>query len=148
MRHLLRLSVVAAAVAAMTPAAARAQVYPDRVLVKAHAVTVAYQRRSHDDNRAEQTERTTKTFKLGSDGSLDLQTLAGDITVSRGSGSETTVEIVKIARGHDAAEAKSQLDLVDADISEGAGRVQIKARYPNRMHGNVDVTMSFNVSAP
>lgn len=148
MRHLLRLSVVAAAATAMTPAPARAQVYPDRVLVKAHVATVAYQRRNRDDNRAEQTERTTKTFKLGSDGSLDLQTLAGDITVSRGSGPDTTVEIVKVARGHDADEIKSQLGLADVDITEGAGRVQIKSRYPNRMHGNVDVTISFNVTAP
>jgi DUF4097 and DUF4098 domain-containing protein YvlB len=148
MRHLLRLSVAAVAAAAMTPAPAHAQVYPDRVLVKTHSTTVAYQRRSRDDNRAEQTERTTKTFKLGSDGSLDLGTLAGDITVSRGSGPDTTVEIVKVARGHDADEIKSQLGLVDVDISEGAGRVQIKARYPNRMHGNADVTMSFNVTAP
>jgi DUF4097 and DUF4098 domain-containing protein YvlB len=148
MRDLLRFSVVAAALAAVTPATARAQVYPDRVVVKTHAATVAYQRRNRDDNRAEQTERTTKTFKLGSDGSLDLQTLAGDITVSRGSGPDTTVEIVKVARGHDADDAKSQLGLLDVDITEGAGNVQIKARYPNRMRGNVDVTMSFNVTAP
>jgi DUF4097 and DUF4098 domain-containing protein YvlB len=148
MRHLLRLSVAAAAVAAMTPAPARAQVYPDRVLVKAHATAVAYQKRTRTDTREEQTERTTKTFKLGADGSLDLQTMAGDITVTRGSGADTTVEIVKVARGHDAAEAKSQLADVDVDVTEGAGRVQIKARYPNRMHGNVDVTLSFNVTAP
>jgi DUF4097 and DUF4098 domain-containing protein YvlB len=147
MRKLLRYSVTVAAVSALMPRPAGAQVYPDRIVVKAHTV-VAYQRGARDDNREQQTERTTKTLKLGTDGSLDLQNLSGDITISRGSGSDATVEIVKVAHGRDANDAKSQLGLVDVDITEGAGRVEVRARYPNRMHGNIDVTMSFNVTAP
>src|SRR5205823_1089029 len=51
------------------PAAADAQVYPERlsIAVKARAIVEAahaYQRRSRDDNREEQTERTTKVVKL------------------------------------------------------------------------------------
>lgn len=147
MTNLLRYSVLAA-VACAIPSAATAQVYPDRVLVKARTTSVAYQRHPRDDNRVEQTERTTKTFKLGSDGSLDLQTLAGDITVSRGFGSDATVEIVKVAHGRDADDAKSQLGLVTVDVTEGAGRLEIRERYPNRMDGRVNVTMSYSVTAP
>ena len=45
------------------PGTASAQVYPERIVAmkaRAAAVTRAYQGRSRDDNREEQTERTTK----------------------------------------------------------------------------------------
>jgi len=148
MRHFLRLSVLAAAVAALAPYPAKAQVYPDRIVVKARATAVSYQRRARDDNREEQTERTTKTVKVGSDGSLDLGNMAGDITVTRGGGSDATIEIVKTARGRDTAEAKSQLDLVTVDVTERAGRAEVRARYANQMHGNINVSVAYNVTAP
>src|SRR5690349_4351330 len=111
MRHFLRLSVLTTAVAALAPWTAGAQVYPERLAVKAHAAAAAYQRRARDDNREEQTERTTKTFKLGNDGALDLQNISGDITITRAAGSDATVEIVKTAHARSASDAKSQLDL-------------------------------------
>jgi DUF4097 and DUF4098 domain-containing protein YvlB len=148
MRHFLRLSVVTAAVAAFAPWTADAQVYPERVAVKARAAAVAYQRRTRDDNREEQTERTTKTFRLGSDGSLDLGNISGDITITRGGGSDATVEIVKTAHARSVSDAKSQLDLVTVDITERPGRAEIKTHYPNQMHGNVNVWVAYNVTAP
>src|SRR5579872_2486947 len=148
MRHFLRLSVAAAAVVALAPWTAGAQVYPDRLAIKARAAAMAYQRRARDDNREEQTERTTKTFRLGSDGSLDLGNISGDITVTRGGGSETTVEIVKTARARSSADAKSQLDMVTVDITERAGRAELKAHYPNQFHGNINVLVAYTVTAP
>ena len=149
MLKLLRYSVLIAATAALLPRAADAQVYPDRVAVKAHAVAAAYQRRVRNDNREEQTERTTKTFRLGSDGSIDLQNISGDITVTRGGGSEATVEVVKIARGRDASDARAQLDLVTAEATERNGRAEVKAHYPNgNQHHNLNVSINFNVTAP
>jgi DUF4097 and DUF4098 domain-containing protein YvlB len=148
MRHFLRLSVLTTTVAAFAPWTAGAQVYPERIAVKARAAAVAYQRRARDDNREEQTERTTKTFKLGSDGSLDLGNIAGDITITRGGGSDATVEIVKTAQARSASDAKAQLDLVTVDIAERAGRAEIKTHYPNQMHGNVSVSVAYNVTAP
>src|SRR3954462_7863850 len=94
---------------------------------KARLVTSAYQRRNREDqNREEQTERTTKTLRLGSDGSLALGNIAGDITVTRGGGSEATVEIVKTARGRDVADAREQLQLVQVDVTERNGRAEVK----------------------
>lgn len=148
MRYVVRYSVLIAVVAALAPGPAAAQVYPDRVAVKVHAASAAYQRRARNDNREEQTERTTKTFKLGSDGSIDLQNISGDITITRGGGSDATVEIVKTGRGRDTADAKSQLDLVTVDINERAGRVELKTRYPNQMHGNTNVSVDYTVTAP
>ena len=149
MHKLLRCSVLIAAGAALMPRGADAQVYPDRIAAKAHATAAAYTRRAREESRDEQTERTTKTFKLGSDGSLELGNISGDITVKRGGGSDATVEIVKIAHGRDSSDSKAQLGLVTVDVTEGTGRAEVKARYPSgNQHRNVNVSVDFNVTAP
>jgi DUF4097 and DUF4098 domain-containing protein YvlB len=148
MRKLLRCSVLIAAGAALMPRVADAQVYPERIAVKAHATAAAYTRRARDKGRDEQTERTTKTFKLGSDGSLDLGNISGDITVKRGGGSEATVEIVKTAHGRDASDSKAQLGLVTVDVNESTGRAEVKTRYSNGRHRDVNVSVDYTVTAP
>lgn len=137
------------------PLTAAAQVYPERVLLKdkAHLVAAAYQRRNRDDNREEQVERTTKTLRLGANGSLALGNIAGDITVTRAGGAETTIEIVKTARGRDVADAREQLQLVTVEVTERSGRAEVKTRYPSGEDGrrnrrNVNVSVAYNVSAP
>ena len=156
MQRLLIASVVAAAV--LAPAPARAQVYPDRIAIKAKARAVAahtaYQRRDRDDSRHEEVERTTKTFRLGQSGLLALGNVAGDITVTRGAGSDTTVEIVKSARGRDAADARELLQLVTVDPIERNNRADVKARYPNgddlrrRGRRSINVSVAYIVTAP
>lgn len=143
---------------AVTAAPAAAQVYPDRIVAttkaRAAAAVTAYQRRNRDDNREEQTERTTKTFRLGANGSLSLGNIAGDIAVTRGGGAETTVEIVKTARGRDPADVRELLQLVTVDAGERNGRAEVKTHYPSgdeaRRNGrrNVNVSVAFNVTAP
>src|SRR5437763_12176231 len=101
---------IATLVMGLAAGCAEAQVYPERIVIQAKARVVtaatAYQRRGRDDNREEQIERTTKTFRLGSAGSLSLGNIAGDVTVTRASGPDTTVEIVKTAHGRDANDAR------------------------------------------
>jgi DUF4097 and DUF4098 domain-containing protein YvlB len=146
------------ALVALTAARADAQVYPDRIEIKskARAVTTitAYQRRDRDDSREQQIDRTTKTFRLGPSGSLSLGNIAGDITVTRASGSDTTVEIVKTARGRDAADVQELLQLVTVEATERNGRAEVKAQYPNsddmrrRNRRGVNVSVAYNVTAP
>jgi DUF4097 and DUF4098 domain-containing protein YvlB len=151
MRMRLLLAVLAAIVAA--PRAAGAQVYPERLNVKMKHVAVAYQRRDRDD-REEQSERVTKTLRLGSNGELSLGNVAGDITVTRGGGSDATIEILKVARARSADEARELLTLVTVEVSERGGRAEVKTRYPSgdeyrREHRrNVNVTVTYNVTAP
>jgi len=148
--------VVAVVLLAGTPRAASAQVYPDRVALneKVRAIVAAYQGRTRDDNRAEQAERTTRTFKIGSGGSIDLGNIAGDITVTRGGGSDAIVEIVKSALGRHASDAKEMLGLVTVDVTERSGRVEVKTNYPSgddwrRGHRrNVNVSVAYTVTAP
>jgi len=151
MGQVARYGVLIAMAAALVPWTADAQVYPERIAVKAHATAVAYQRRARESNREEQVERTTRTLKLGTDGSLDLGNISGDITVSRGGGSQATVEIVKTAHGRDTADAKAQLGLVTVNVTEGPDRAEIKVRYPNgdeHRNNNINVSVSFTVTAP
>jgi DUF4097 and DUF4098 domain-containing protein YvlB len=104
------------------------------------------------DTRETQTDRQTRTLNIGAEGELDLSNIAGDIVVTRGGGNAVTLEIVKTARGQDAA---SMLPLVTVDIIERGNRAEVQTRYPdgdelhrrfNRRNINVDV--SFTIVAP
>ena len=108
------------------------------------------QRRSDSSNT--QTDRQTRTLNIGAEGELDVSNIAGDIFVTRGGGSSLSLEIVKTARGQDAA---AMLPLVTVDIIERGNRAEVQTRYPdgeelhrrfNRRNINVDV--SFTIVAP
>ena len=157
--NMFRYALTALLAVAAAPSAAHAQVYPERLSIAIKARTAveaarAYQRRSRDDNREEQTERTTKVVKLGTDGALVLGNIAGDITVTRGGGTEATIEIVKTARGRTPEDAKEMLALVPVEITERSGRVEVKTRYPNgdeqrrNNRRNINVSVAYTVSAP
>ena len=145
---------------ALVPGTAAAQVYPERIAIKAKArsaleAAYAYQRRSRNDNeREEQTERISKVLRLGPNGALDLGNIAGDITVLRGNGTDATIEIVKTARGRDVADARDMLQLVQVDVVERNGRAEVKTRYPNGDEArrsnrrNMNVSVAYTVTAP
>lgn len=101
-----------------------------------------------------QTERITRTLRLGDGGELDISNVAGDIVIKRGSGSETTVDVVKTARGTTDEEARELLQLMQVDIIERGGRAEIRARYPRgdemRRAGRrtFGLSMALNISAP
>lgn len=141
--------VAVATMAGALPAAARAQVYPERLHLAERHRTVAYQQR---DEREEQTERTTKTLRLGANGQLDLSNIAGDITITAGGGSDATIEIVKTARARTADEAREMLQLVQVDVAERSGRGEVRARYPRgderRGRRNINVSIDYTVTAP
>ena len=137
MRGLFPVALVLAAVAA--PHVVDAQVYPERIAVKIKRVE-AYQRRGE---RAEQTER--KTVQLSGITSLDVGNISGDITVTRGSGSDATIEVIKTARAGSDQAAREVVS------STRSGRGDIHVQYPNDSvwrHRNVNVSVTFNVTAP
>src|SRR5687767_9579626 len=133
MKRLFRYILLALAAAAVLPRDAGAQVYPERLILKdkVRLIAAAYQRRDRDNDREEQTERTTKTLRLGANGTLALGNIAGDIVVTRGGGADTVVEIVKTARGRDVNDARELLQLVPVDVTERAGRADVRTRYPS-----------------
>jgi DUF4097 and DUF4098 domain-containing protein YvlB len=139
-------------VAAAIPAAA--QTLPRPVAeFRSSAAGAPLDEQNRDQNRETQTDRQTKTFKLGSDGELSLGNVAGDIKVTTVSGDQATLEIVKTARGRTADDAREMLGLVNVTVTERGSRVEVKTVYPrgedrNERHRNIDVSVAYTVSAP
>ena len=106
------------------------------------------------DNRAEQTERLTHTFKIGGNGELLVTNLSGDITITRGGRNELQVEAIKTARARTDALAREALPGVRVDFTERAGRAEVRAIHPTRQvaRGNqrsgVSVSVAYNITAP
>jgi hypothetical protein len=133
---------------------AAAQVYPERIPSRLHAQQSDRERTSRDQRRDEQTERTTRTLHVGANGEIDVNNISGDIMLTRGSGQDATLEIIKTARAQSPDDAKALLGLVRVDIAERGGRVEIRARYPSgdemrtQNRRNVSVSVQFNITAP
>jgi hypothetical protein len=158
-RTLTRIAFVVTTLIALGATARRAaaQVYPERIPSAFRA-----QQRDRDRERAnreqqqrsEQVDRTTRTLRIGANGELDLNNISGDIVLTRGSGQEATIEIVKTARGQTPEDAKELLGLVQVDVVERGNRAEVRTRYPSgdemrgRNRRNFSVSVNFNVTAP
>jgi DUF4097 and DUF4098 domain-containing protein YvlB len=110
-------------------------------------------RQSRRRLRDEQTEKISRTLKIGGNGELDLSNLSGDITITRGGGGNVQIEALKVARGGTVEEARAMLPLVSVDLVERGSRAEVRARYPRHQPGdrnrrNVDVSVHFTVTAP
>ena len=93
----------------------------------------------------EQTERATKTFKVGPNGSLDVSSVSGDVVVSEVAGDTMTVEAVKRVRSRTPEGAKEQFANTQLVMSQSGNRVEVKINYiGQRNHASVD----FTVTAP
>jgi DUF4097 and DUF4098 domain-containing protein YvlB len=83
-----------------------------------------------------------------------LSNIAGDIVVTRGGGSEVSVEIVKTARSRSDVDARELLQLVQVDVLERSGRAEVRARHPQgeemrrNNRRNINVQVAFNVAVP
>jgi hypothetical protein len=115
----------------------------------------AVERSESRDQRArdEQTERFTRTLKVGSNGEIMIGNISGNVTVTRGGGSDATLEVIKTARAQTAEEAKEVLGLVQVDIIERGNRAEIKTRYPQdewrrNNRRNINVSVTYNLAAP
>ena len=128
-------SFVVAAVAA--PAAAQDT---DSLRELAHrALPARYQGR---DRGPEQTETFSRKLKLGREGRVSIRNIAGDITVTGGSGDEVSIEATKRTRGD-----KSDLARANIRVEEHGGSIDIVTEYTDEQHGNHLPSVDF-VSAP
>lgn len=82
----------------------------------------------------EQTERFSQTYKVGPEGSLDLQNISGDVRVTTGRGNEIQIDAVKRVRHRDASEAKRLLALLRIEVTQVGNRVEVRTLYP-RING-------------
>ncbi len=153
-RHALLLTLLAAALlpTAQTPALAGEQAATVRDIARGASRTVTRYQRGRNENRFEQTDRQTRTVKVGANGSIELHNIAGDIVVTAGGGDSATIDIVKTARGTSDADARELLGLVPVEVIERGGRVEVWARYPDQRRvgnrRNINVSTAYRVTAP
>jgi DUF4097 and DUF4098 domain-containing protein YvlB len=100
----------------------------------------------HERTRGpEQTERFSKTFRVGPNGSLDLSNISGDIVVKAGTGDDIVVDAIK--RTPQGADAQKNLQAVTIEAVEHGGRVEVRTRYPENAH-NVRTSVDYAVTVP
>jgi DUF4097 and DUF4098 domain-containing protein YvlB len=136
------------------PPCAEAQGLPDRISAALRNRVETIRTVRYQQGREEQTDRQTKTVRIGADGELTLGNIAGDIVVTRANGSDATIEIVKTARARTADDAREMLNLVTVNVTERSGRAEVKAVYPRgdefrrNDRRNMNVSVAYTVSAP
>ena len=107
----------------------------------------AYQGRN---NGPEQTERFTRKVKIARDGRFTLSNIAGDITITAGSGDEVSIDAVKRTRGD-----KSELERVQITVDDRAGRVDVRTEHDGQYRDRDDrgrrsdhVSVDYTVAVP
>jgi DUF4097 and DUF4098 domain-containing protein YvlB len=110
-------------------------------------------RRAQSQYREEQTEKISRTLKIGGNGELDLSNLSGDITITRGGAGSVQIEALKVARGRTAEEARAMLPLVNVSFVERGSRAEVRVTYPryepgDRSRRNANVSVNFTITAP
>jgi DUF4097 and DUF4098 domain-containing protein YvlB len=98
--------------------------------------------------KAEQTARETRTLSIGASGSLDLDTVSGDITVTAGTGHDASLEIVRRSRGRTEADAALGLERVKVEVDQRPDRARVRATYPDQRNPPYSVDVSYVVTAP
>jgi hypothetical protein len=130
MRTILTITFVAAAAAtaAAQPRAGEPLPVHARLHAEAQRERAVIQRRSPRQG-PEQTERTTHTVRIGANGELDVSNIAGDIVITRASGSETTIDVTRRAHGESDEQAREMLGMVQVEISERGNRAEVRTRH-------------------
>jgi DUF4097 and DUF4098 domain-containing protein YvlB len=107
-------------------------------------VARAYQGR---DRGPEQTERFSRKVKVGRDGRVSIENIAGDITVTGGSGDDVSIDAIKRTRGD-----RSELARVFIVVDDRGGRVDVRTegeRNRNDRNGRSDhVSVDYTVTVP
>jgi DUF4097 and DUF4098 domain-containing protein YvlB len=93
----------------------------------------------------QETERFTKTFRVGRNGSLDLTNISGDIVVKAGTSDDVVIDAVK--RTPKGANAPKNLQAVTISATEQAGRVEVRTVYPETTR-DLHVSVDFTVTVP
>jgi DUF4097 and DUF4098 domain-containing protein YvlB len=150
-----KIDVIVLAIVLSGAAPASAQPSRERLHASVRDAVESVRSVHYQQGREEQTDRQTRTLKLGATGELSLSNIAGDVTVTKGNGADTTIDIVKTARARTADDAKAMLGAVNIAITERNGRAEVKAEFPQSEQGGygwgrrgTNVSVSYTVSTP
>ena len=134
----------------LAPAAATAAV-TNRALSPEENPRAAWLERYQENRQGpEQTDRVTRSAKIGDAGTLDLSNISGDVRVTGGGGNEVRIEATKRVRHRDADEARRLLAELRVEITQVGDRVEVRTLYPRRSNNarNVSVSVDYVVTVP
>src|SRR6185295_18064690 len=114
----------------------------DAIKIRAEGAhpTRAYQGR---DRGPEQTERFSRKVKVGRDGRVSVENIAGEITVTGGSGDEVSIEAVKRTRRD-----RNELSSVRIIVDDRAGRVDVRTDHDRFGRNNDGVSVDYTITVP
>jgi hypothetical protein len=117
---------------------------------RTRARTAARAEQNRRNNREEQSEKVSRTLKIGANGELELSNFSGDIIITRGGGSTVQIDALKIARARTAEEAREALSLVTVEFEERGSRAEVQTNYPrgNQRTRDISVSVQYTVTAP
>ena len=95
----------------------------------------------------EVTERFNRTARIGRTGAFELSNIAGDVTVTGGSGDDVRIEAVKRTRSRDESNAKTLLDDLRIEVTELPNRVEVRTVYP-RNRRNYSASVDYTIALP
>jgi DUF4097 and DUF4098 domain-containing protein YvlB len=93
----------------------------------------------------EVTETFSRTVRLGQNGTVEIENVAGDIVVTGGRGDDVTIEAVKRTRSANAS-AQDLLKEVQIVVTERGGNVEVRTQHPRRR--NLSAAVDYTVSVP
>jgi hypothetical protein len=105
------------------------------------------QQRGNVRDWAEATEQFSRTVRLGRSGIVDIGNIAGDITITGGGGDDVRIDAIKRMRNPSEPQARTLLQELRIDVTERAGRVEIRTQHPRARTSFGEVTYTLAVPA-
>jgi DUF4097 and DUF4098 domain-containing protein YvlB len=142
--RLVLVPVVLLAFGTVAPAAAQSSVPEARYAAQqAYRRAMAEARELYQGRRGpEQSDTFSRKYRIGRDGRVSIQNVAGEISVSVGAGEDVSIEAVKRTRGD-----RGELNRVDVIVEEHAGRVDIRTEH-GAFFRDDHVSVDFTVIVP
>ena len=137
---------VAAQVPAVAAAARAAMPQLDKARVKAER-DQAKARARETVGGPEYTEPFSKTIRLGQKGTLDLTTIAGDVTVVAAGSDDVKIDATKRVRGTNETNARALLKQLEVQINQRPELLEVRTQFPRRTSFPF-VTVDYNVTVP
>lgn len=96
------------------------------------------------------TETFSRTVRIGRNGTFDLSSIAGNITVTGGGGDDAKIDAIKRVRQAGEQSARELLQAIDIQVTERGNGVEVRTEFPRNQRnwsGGVDYTIALPLGA-
>jgi hypothetical protein len=93
-------------------------------------------------------EKFNKTEAIALDGKIVISNISGNVVVRTWDKGEVKIDAVKKSRASSLDKAKENAQKVTIEVINADNTVRIKAKYPEGHHGNLNVSIDFDLMIP